>query len=75
MAVVLYSDLNVLVLVFAGYLLYHLCYRYVASRTRNTPPGPPGPPFVGNAYQIPYDRQWLKFDQWIAQYGQSVVKD
>ena len=32
-------------------------------------PGPGGPPFVGVAWQIPSDKQWLKFHDWIENYG------
>ena len=32
-------------------------------------PGPGGPPFVGVAWQIPSDKQWLKFHDWIERYG------
>ena len=37
------------------------------------PPGPPGAFLVGNTYQIPSNRQWLKFDHWIREYGRSQV--
>lgn len=48
----------------------YLLLRVVRRKTRlSSPPGPPGLPFVGNAYQIPSDRQWLKFDEWIKEYG------
>ena len=43
-----------------------------ATRDASTPPGPPGRFLIGNAYQIPADRQWLKFDKWISQYGEYL---
>ncbi|KAI0341374.1 cytochrome P450 [Trametopsis cervina] len=45
---------------------------WVKQSTDLIPPGPPGLPLVGNAFQIPSDRQWLKFDQWIKEYGDVV---
>ncbi|KAI0701989.1 cytochrome P450 [Cytidiella melzeri] len=62
-------------------LLSYLLVKFVVNRsnagplhsaTRSSPPGPRGLPFVGNAFQIPVDRQWLKFDQWIREYGPSL---
>ncbi|KAJ7098285.1 cytochrome P450 [Mycena epipterygia] len=49
----------------------------LARRTRNLkgvhPPGPRGLPFIGNALQIPQDRQWLKWAEWKEKYG-DVIK-
>ena len=33
------------------------------------PPGPKGIPIFGNEFQIPKDKQWLKFDEWSKKYG------
>ena len=35
------------------------------------PPGPRGLPLIGNELQIPRDKQWLCFDKWRKQYGNS----
>ncbi|THH07559.1 hypothetical protein EW145_g3297 [Phellinidium pouzarii] len=32
------------------------------------PPGPRGIPIFGNEFQIPKDKQWLKFDEWSQRY-------
>ena len=59
-------------------LLTHAVRQYVRCRSRN-PPGPRGYWFTGNAYQIPKDKQWLKFDEWIKAYGaafrSSILRD
>ncbi|KAJ7707838.1 cytochrome P450 [Mycena metata] len=36
------------------------------------PPGPRGLPLLGNTLQIPPDRQWLKWAEWKAQYGDVI---
>ncbi|KIY64740.1 cytochrome P450 [Cylindrobasidium torrendii FP15055 ss-10] len=43
-----------------------------ATQERRRPPGPPGLPIVGNALDIPTDRQWLKFDDWRREYGDII---
>ncbi|EKM56447.1 uncharacterized protein PHACADRAFT_92801 [Phanerochaete carnosa HHB-10118-sp] len=84
MAVILLTNVDALWLAFLGYLLYHVGRKlgrraaHKGLQARSKPPGPPGPPFVGNTYQIPRDRQWLKFDEWIKHYGacsRSIYSD
>ncbi|KAH8116168.1 cytochrome P450 [Phellopilus nigrolimitatus] len=36
------------------------------------PPGPKGIPIFGNEFQIPRDKQWLRFHEWSQQYGDIV---
>ncbi|KAJ7828954.1 cytochrome P450 [Mycena olivaceomarginata] len=36
------------------------------------PPGPRGLPLIGNAHQLPLERQWLNFTDWAKSYGEIV---
>ncbi|KAJ7488421.1 cytochrome P450 [Mycena latifolia] len=36
------------------------------------PPGPPGIPLVGNALQLPLERQWVTYESWAREYGDIV---
>ncbi|CAL1708513.1 unnamed protein product [Somion occarium] len=49
-----------------------LAFRIILYRQRLCFLGPIGLPIIGNILQIPHDRQWLKFDQWIRLYGDVV---
>ena len=35
------------------------------------PPGPTQAPIVGNVFQMPKERAWLKYSEWAKQYGKS----
>ncbi|PCH37164.1 cytochrome P450 [Wolfiporia cocos MD-104 SS10] len=63
------SYLTIPVLVFAVYVLYNLVQRLRGSRL---PPGPPKLPIIGNALQIPKEREWLTFNEWSKQYGEIM---
>ncbi|KAI0824885.1 cytochrome P450 [Trametes gibbosa] len=68
-------DLRILLDVALGLVFLWLAWRLTRCRNRtmcSSPPGPGGWPFVGVAHQIPNDRQWLKFHEWIARYGDVV---
>ncbi|KAJ7484409.1 cytochrome P450 [Mycena latifolia] len=50
-----------------------LFIRLARRNRRNVyPPGPPGLPVMGNALQIPQDRQWLKWAEWKEKYGDVI---
>lgn len=78
MAAILLSNFDTLLLAALGYLMYQigrrLCRRVGRTGWQSSSrPGPAGLPFVGNAYQIPRDRQWLKFNEWIKCYGEWLL--
>ncbi|KAL5476745.1 hypothetical protein ACEPAI_2931 [Sanghuangporus weigelae] len=56
------------VVLLAGLILW---YR-VSPPQYQAPPGPEGIPIFGNEFQIPRDKQWLKFHEWNRQYGDVV---
>ena len=37
------------------------------------PPGPPQASVVGNLFQMPKERPWLKFAEWTEQYGKTYL--
>ena len=43
------------------------------SNNRLYPPGPPGWPIVGNAFQLPINKHWLLFDKWTQDYGTDCL--
>ncbi|KIJ64875.1 hypothetical protein HYDPIDRAFT_89456 [Hydnomerulius pinastri MD-312] len=52
-------------------VIFALTKRYVSSSKRNRPPGPPGIPFLGNAFQLSRNA-WAVFEQWKHEYGPIV---
>jgi hypothetical protein len=36
---------------------------------RTLPPGPPGWPILGNLFNMPTEKEWLKFSEWERTYG------
>ena len=53
----------------AAALLLIVLFWVFFHRSLSSPPGPFGFPFVGVAWQIPQDKQWLKFHDWIRRFG------
>ena len=51
------------------YLLKYFHGRYICEEVLREPPGPPGVPILGNEFQIPSDKQWLRFHEWSKKYG------
>ena len=41
------------------------------ARAGSPPPGPAGLPLLGNILQMPTAREWLTFDKWAKEFGQS----
>ena len=52
--------------ILSAFALYYLSRRSIVR-----PPGPRGFPLIGNALQMPYGHEWLRYAQWGAQYGDS----
>lgn len=73
MALKTLSKVDAVLVLTIAYLLLRLLRNIITSvRVGTSPPGPPGIPLFGNAYQIPSDRQWLKFDEWTRKYGKHT---
>ncbi|THU99239.1 cytochrome P450, partial [Dendrothele bispora CBS 962.96] len=49
-----------------GIVLGTVLYR---RRSQRYPPGPPGLPLVGNLFQVPLKRIWIRLDSWKKIYG------
>ncbi|KAL0581517.1 hypothetical protein V5O48_000560 [Marasmius crinis-equi] len=54
---------------FAVLFVLGFVFRSLRVKTRSYPPGPAGFPLVGNLFQAPKLRQWVKFLEWARRYG------
>ena len=52
-----------------------LVIRFVrgARKRLPLPPGPKGLPFVGNMFDIPREKAWLKYMEWAKHYGEFIL--
>jgi hypothetical protein len=68
-AILATSSTSVTPIVIAGVIAV-LAWRWRFWRSPNPlPPGPPGLPIIGNALQLPLERQWVTFTDWAKTYG------
>ena len=44
-----------------------------ATKIRSMPPGPPGLPLLGNVFELPMSRPWVKLTEWKQQHGAPMV--
>ncbi|KAH9940671.1 cytochrome P450 [Amylocystis lapponica] len=57
-----------------GLLLLFLADSFLRRRSKTPlPPGPPGLPLLGNVFDIPSDREWIKYKEWSDQYKSDVI--
>ena len=68
------ADDKVVALAIASVSFLSILYVYRKSRPSSVlPPGPPQAPVVGNLFQMPKERAWLKYAEWAEQYGKSYL--
>ncbi|CDO68741.1 hypothetical protein BN946_scf184989.g7 [Trametes cinnabarina] len=64
------SDVLVIALAFALFVLIRQATR---SRKAPLPPGPPGLPILGNAFDIPKEQAWIPFRDLSSKYGDVIA--
>ena len=68
------ADDKVVALAIASLPFLIILHVYCKSRPSSVlPPGPPQAPVVGNLFQMPKERAWLKYAEWAEQYGKSYL--
>ena len=68
------ADEKVVALAIASLSFISILYVYRKSRPSSVlPPGPPQAPIVGNLFQMPMERPWLKYAEWTEQHGKSLL--
>ena len=68
------TDNKVVALAIASFSFLSALYVYRKSRLSTVlPPGPPQAPILGNLFQMPKERPWLKYAQWTEEYGESYL--
>ena len=68
------ADDKFVALAISSLSLLSIFYVYRKSRPSSVlPPGPPQAPIVGNLFQMPKERPWLKYAEWTEEYGKSLL--
>lgn len=57
------------------YVAYHVFKAWHKKRSATFPPGPKGLPLVGNLFDMPTEKHWLKFTEWASEFGDVVYLD
>ena len=50
-----------------------ICFVQGARKRLSLPPGPKGLPFVGNMFDIPRKKAWLRYMEWAEHYSEHIV--
>jgi hypothetical protein len=68
------ADNKVVALAIGGITFLSILYVYRKARpSALLPPGPPQAPIIGNVFQMPKERPWLKYSEWAEQYGEIYL--
>ena len=68
------ADHKVVALAIGSFTFLSTLYLYRKSRASSVlPPGPPQAPIVGNLFQMPKERPWLKCAEWTEKYGKNYL--